>query len=311
MIIYSEFLFIENFITGGLLLLLTAMMFGEKPPKRRILLAAILCGAAGFTVFVAAAGFSALFLHMGIAAAVTAVTFGIGTPKALAAKTVVFLALSLLSGGAVMAIMLWQEAPALSGAGVFYIQPLTYLRLICFGTIAFGFAYHAVRITKNLRIRSELCGTAYVTVDEERFEFSAMIDTGNYLKEPISGRPVVLIGKSAAKKLQTCIRQDRYILIPFSGAGVKNGILEGIRSDSISFGGSDAVNAVLAFYDGDFEESDLILGRDFLDRGIEDERILYADKGKRQGNGRSGKRFAHRKFAEGKSVDTSTGDEAV
>lgn len=271
MIVYGEFLFLENFITGAFLLILTGLLLGEKLYKRRIFIASLICGAAGFTLFVAAMGIAALALRIGIAAAVVALAFGIGSPKLLTAKTVLFLALSLLSGGTVMALMLWQQIPSLSGVGAFYIQPLTYLRLSCFGVLAFGFSYSAVRIIKSLRIRSELCGTAYVNIGGEQLEFSAMIDSGNYLKDPLCGRPVVLIGKKAAEKLREFAQEERYIAIPFSGAGVKNGILDGIRSEGVSFGGGAPKSAVLAFYDGDFEDSDLILGRDFLDRGIGDE----------------------------------------
>ena len=110
-----------------------------------------------------------------------------------------------------------------------------------------------------------------------------MIDTGNYLKEPVSGKPVVLIAKGAAKNLgdfgspgspkspENTKSRERYRLIPFHSVGNRNGMLEGIRTDCIYFRGNQIKNAVIAFYDGNFEESDIILGRDFLDRGLSDE----------------------------------------
>lgn len=281
MIIYGEFLFLENFITGLLLLILTAVLMSKGVSKLRIFVGAILCGAASFEIFLAAAGPAAIAFR--ILAAVLIVYIGLGAEniKALLRETLLFLALTLISGGAVMALMLWQQVPSLSGTGVFYIPPVTYLRLLCFGIIAFGFSYKVVCIIKDLRLKNLLCGTAEVRIGGETLSFSAMIDSGNYLKEPISGRPVVLIGSKAAQKLKGFIGDERYVIIPFSGAGVRKGILEGIRSDCVNFRGNEVKSVVLAFYDGEFEDSEMILGRDFLDRGISDsESDLGVKRGK-------------------------------
>lgn len=281
MIIYGEFLFLENFITGLLLLILTAVLTSKGVSKLRIFVGAILCGAASFEIFLAAVGPAAIAFRAAAALLIVYIGLGAESIKALLCETLLFLALTLISGGAVMALMLWQQVPSLSGTGVFYIPPVTYLRLLCFGIIAFGFSYKVVCIIKDLRLKNLLCGTAEVSIGGETLSFSAMIDSGNYLKEPISGRPVVLIGTKAAQKLKMFIGDERYVIIPFSGAGVRKGILEGIRSDCVNFRGNEVKSVVLAFYDGEFEDSEMILGRDFLDRGISDsESDLGVKRGK-------------------------------
>lgn len=268
MIIYGEFLFLENFITGALLLALTAFLFGKKIRKLRLVVGAVICGAAGFTIFAPISGIAAIIMRTGIAAAAVYIGIGAGCLDKFIKTAGMFLALTLLSGGGVMALMLRNGIPSLSGSGAFYIPPITYINLICFGIITFTFTYWIVTIIKKLKLKNTLCGTAEVKIGDERIEFSAMIDTGNYLKEPMSGRPVILIGERAAVKIKTHIGDERYVIIPFSSAGTRNGILEGIRSDSIYFRGNEIRNAVIAFYDGEFEDSEIILGRDFLDRGI-------------------------------------------
>lgn len=282
MIIYGEFLFLENFITGLLLLILTAVLTSKGVSKLRIFVGAILCGAASFEIFLAAVGPAAIAFRAAAVLLIVYIGLGAENIKALLRETLLFLALTLISGGAVMALMLWQQVPSLSGTGVFYIPPVTYLRLLCFGIIAFGFSYKVVCIIKDLRLKNLLCGTAEVSIGGETLSFSAMIDSGNYLKEPISGRSVVLIGTKAAEKLKGFIGDERYVIIPFSSAGVRKGILEGIRSDCVNFRGNEVKSVVLAFYDGEFEDSEMILGRDFLDRGISDsESDLGVKKGKR------------------------------
>ncbi len=272
MIVYGEFLFLENLITGALLLVLTSVLLGEKIRKHRVLLGATVCGAAGFTVFVATGAY-AVPLRIGIATLAVYIGTGAAGFKRLVQKTALFFALTVLSGGTVMALMLWQQIPSLSGAGVFYIPPLTYVRLICFGCLAFGFSYWTVRILRGLRLKAKLCGTARVSICGESLEFSAMVDTGNYLREPFSGKPVALLGKKCGCSLKSYMSDERYTVIPFSSVGTEKGILEGIRCDCMSFGGNEVKNVVLAFYDGDFEESEIVLGRDFFDGGISDEEL--------------------------------------
>lgn len=284
MIVYGEFLFIENFITGLLLLLLTTVLMSKSFSKLRIVLGAILCGAASFEILLAAAGPAAIVFRIGTAVLIVYIGMGAESIKTLLRETALFLALTLLSGGAVMALMLWQQVPSLSGSGVFYIPPLTYIRLLCFGIIAFAFSYKVVCIVKELRLKNLLCGTAEVSIGGETLSFSAMIDSGNYLKEPISGRPVVLISGKAAQKMKGFIGDERYVIIPFSGAGVRKGILEGIRSDCVNFRGNEVKSVVLAFYDGEFEDSEMILGRDFLDRGISDSESDLGFKRRKSGS---------------------------
>lgn len=275
MIIYGEYLFAENFITGALLLLLTAWAFGTQISKLRIVCGALLCGAAGFLIFLPLSGLAAVLLRLAICAGVCAIGFGAKSLRSLLRQAGLFLAMTFLSGGGAMALLLWQQVPAVSGSGALYMAPLTYMKLLCFGLLAFGFSYWTVRLVHSARLRRTLCGTLHVKMEEESLSFTAMIDSGNYLKEPISGKPVVLIGKQAAERLPVMQERadERYVVIPFSGPGAKNGILEGIRSDNISFEGKEVKGAVIAFYEGNFADSDVLLGRDFLDRGLSDERI--------------------------------------
>ena len=275
MTIYGEYLFAENFITGAFLLLLTAWAFGTRISKPRIVCAAALCGVAGFLIFLPLSGLAALLLRLVICLAVCALGFGAKNLRSLLRQAGLFLAMTFLSGGGAMALLLWRQTPAVSGSGALYMPPLTYIKLLCFGLLAFAFSYWVVGFARSARLRRTLCGTIHVKMAEESLSFSAMIDSGNYLKEPISGKPVVLIGKRAAERLPVMQESvdERYVVIPFSGPGAKKGILEGIRSDNISFEGKEVKGAVLAFYEGNFADSDVLLGRDFLDRELSDERI--------------------------------------
>ena len=66
MVIYGEYLFLENLISGVLLLLLTGKLLGERIRKGRLLCAALLCGVSGFLLLVPPIGVAAPGLQLSL-----------------------------------------------------------------------------------------------------------------------------------------------------------------------------------------------------------------------------------------------------
>lgn len=64
----------------------------------------------------------------------------------------------------------------------------------------------------------------------------AIIDTGNHLYEPLTGRPVCLV---EYEKLKACIKpgvyKNRTWAIPYHTIGKKDGILWGVTADKMIF----------------------------------------------------------------------------
>lgn len=83
----------------------------------------------------------------------------------------------------------------------------------------------------------------------------AMVDTGNSLKDPFSGKPVIVAEIGAVEKIipyEVCdyIKQNtaeyiqgewgkRLRLVPYKAVGTENGILAGFRADVVRIGGDD------------------------------------------------------------------------
>ena len=265
MVIYGEYLFAENFLTGIILLLLTAHIAGGKIKKLRLLAAGVVCGMAGFTIFLAVSGVKAIIIRMIIAFAVSGIFFG---REGLLKKTIILLSLTFLSGGAAMAFLLWQQIPAVSGNGALYVHPLTYGSLLLWGSIAFMLTWVFVKIIKGRRMTDIISGRACLYINGCCREFEALVDSGNSLKEPFTGRPVSLIGKSAAEELETVIPAERFVLIPYHAVGTEKGLLRGFRADEMVFCGKVYKEAVIGFYTGNFDEFDMLLSREVLNEDI-------------------------------------------
>lgn len=60
---------------------------------------------------------------------------------------------------------------------------------------------------------------------QQKAMITALVDTGNHLREPISGAPVALISTGAARQISVLFLKERYHVIPYQSVG-KKGILE-------------------------------------------------------------------------------------
>lgn len=115
---------------------------------------------------------SGIAIRILMALLIPCLAFGAENLRILIKKGVIFLALTLLSGGAVMAFLLWQQIPAISGNGSIYIEAATYLQLLCWGVIAFGLVWWFVRLVRLLRLSRWTEGELQVQMQQDgRFIF--------------------------------------------------------------------------------------------------------------------------------------------
>ena len=130
------------------------------------------------------------------------------------------------------------------------------------GLIGFFIIIISFKSMKNKLVKKDMLCSISVIFNEIKVDIKAIIDTGNFLKEPITGKPVVIVEKDVLKNvisadilenLQEIINGNKKIeneyvskikLIPFSALGTENGLLLGIKPDgfNISYQGKIAQN---------------------------------------------------------------------
>lgn len=134
--------------------------------------------------------------------------------------------------------------------------------------------------------------------------WNGLLDTGNLLKEPITGTPVVVVEKKSLEeiipieilnnvdkivgggyeKIIENIKLEKFVsrfrMIPFSSIGKQNGLLLGIKVDNVNIILEDRTevikNAIVGIYDKSFTKNGLysaIFGLDLLEGGNLDECI--------------------------------------
>lgn len=233
--VYLDVLMLLNFLVDLLLMVGTNRLSGHSPGCRRALPAAVLGGIYGGLCLLPGFAFlGGLLWRLVFLGLMSVISFGTDLRRGF-----LFVLLSMALGG--MASLL--------NRGGFWALVLSAGAIA--GLCLVGFRGKVG--TQRFVPVTISCGgkTAFVT---------ALVDTGNTLRDPISGKPVLVVDETVAGKLSTLTHAQLrdpiatlsqcpdpgYRLIPFSAVGSPGGMLLGLRPDSLHVDGREA-EYIIAF----------------------------------------------------------------
>lgn len=255
MVIYGEYLFVENFITGGMILHLTGTLSGAKAGKARIILGSALCGIYGFILFVPLEMWLSLAAKLGFSLAVILFVFGPMERRYFGRLVLLFYFISFAMGGITIGLMYFFEVTGISVNGTVYMGGAGYAMIACFIAGAYILLALIVSWMRSFFSESRTVRRVVVGLGGRTAELLGLLDTGNFLQNPATGKPVILLSAEAVYRLfppeiaETIRREKeprkallalsdtglagRLSLIPYCGVGVERGLLLGIRADFI------------------------------------------------------------------------------
>ena len=257
-VIYVDTLFLLNALVDYLLLLASARLAGEPLARLRFLLGAVLGGAYAVAIFLPGLAFLARPLCR-LASAVLIVLAAFWRSRRLLRQVVIFFALSCAFGGGVLAIgLLGGRGLTLSG-GVLYSEMDLKIVLLsaagCYGVLTLVFQ----RVGRHTGPSGEL-KPVRLTLGERHVDMTALVDTGNTLTDPVTGRPVLVAEAEGVEKLlppgvrpEAAELRDpagvlerledpwrrRFCLLPYRCVGVDRGLLLCLRLDRVQVGEED------------------------------------------------------------------------
>lgn len=257
-VIYVDTLFLLNALVDYLLLLASARLAGEPLARLRFLLGAVLGGAYAVAIFLPGLAFLARPLCR-LASAVLIVLAAFWRSRRLLRQVVIFFALSSAFGGGVLAIgLLGGRGLTLSG-GVLYSEMDLKIVLLsaagCYGVLTLVFQ----RVGRHTGPSGEL-KPVRLTLGERHVDMTALVDTGNTLTDPVTGRPVLVAEAEGVETLlppgvrpEAAELRDpagvlerledpwrrRFCLLPYRCVGVDRGLLLCLRLDRVQVGEED------------------------------------------------------------------------
>lgn len=256
-VIYVDTLFLLNAIVDYLLLLAAARLAGEPLRRLRFALGAVLGGFYAVAIFLPGLSFLSHPLCRA-ASALLMMVAAYGGSRRLLRQGILFVALTCAFGGGVVAIGLMGGTGLSLGGGVFYssmdLKMVLLSAAVCYLVITLVFQ----RLGRHTAAGGELA-RAVLRLGERRVELTALVDTGNTLTDPVSGRGVMVAEGDAARdlfphdrrptaedlrdpagaleRLGTGRWRGRFRLLPYRSVGVERGLLLAVRADSLEVDG--------------------------------------------------------------------------
>lgn len=111
-----------------------------------------------------------------------------------------------------------------------------------------------------------------ITEQGESIEVTALLDTGNCLKEPFSKKPVSIINKEMFEEIWKLRKPEKCKVIPFYSVGKEHGMLHGMEVESVAIDDGEQYitiqRPIVAVYEGLLSQNNryqMILHRELLE----------------------------------------------
>ncbi len=257
MTIYIDVVLIENLIMNSIILLATGLILKEKIKIIKVLLASLLGASYSLVSYMSILEiYSSMFLKIILSIVIVYIAFNPQTIKKMWKNLLIFYLTSFVFGGAAFALIYIVKPQEILMKNGLFLGTYPFKTIILGAIIAFIIIMAAFTVVKSKITKKDMFYEIEIWLNGKKIETTAMIDTGNLLKEPITNTPVIVvehtllydcIPKQILNHLEELLGGDfdnipknikeEYIaklkFIPFSSLGKQNGMLLGIRAEGI------------------------------------------------------------------------------
>ncbi|MDR1160186.1 MAG: sigma-E processing peptidase SpoIIGA [Syntrophomonadaceae bacterium] len=246
--VYADLTFLVNFVLDLLILWVSARLCAIKLRPKRLIISSLLGGIYGTGIIISP---EAWYYSFGVKVLMSAFLVYIGLKplsiKQLVSGMIYFYLLCFVTAGAVWGLALANEGQTINN--IWYLLLAGIILLILLGLGANSYVERKV-LPHRLNYKVRLIFSESSSCDGIGF-----LDTGNGLRDPLNGKPVVIaeydflkkcippdlqeiIEKSGCEEgilevVEDCSWKNRLRIIPYSSVGKEAGIMLGIRADRI------------------------------------------------------------------------------
>lgn len=277
--IYIDVLLLENLVINYLILSVTAKFSRLKVSSLRLFAGAIV-GALYVIFIILQPGkniYYTTFAKILLSVFIIAITFSPRKVLPFIKTLVIFYISTFIFAGAALAFLFFNQQGGFVKNGIVYVFGQSKWSLVFFSVVTVGIIIKIFMEVIQSRITKErLLIPVKIAFDNRMIDLSALLDTGNSLRDPLSNIPVMVVEFKALKSIlpieiqrifENSLEDDlnsvtqtistskwfsRFRLIPFSSLGKENGMLIGFRPDFIEVGEEeekrDIKNVIIGIY---------------------------------------------------------------
>lgn len=278
MTLYLDVIFLENLFMNSIILLATGIILKEPTYILRNVLASAIGSIYAIIIYVTKIEiYSNIFLKIILSIIIIYIAFKPGSFKSLMKHLIIFYLTSFTFGGVAIALLyfvspqdiLYQDGVLI---GLYPIKIILIGGILGFFIITISFKNIKGKLGKN-----DMFCFIKIYEKDKALIIKGIIDTGNFLKDPITKIPVIVIEKQKlfeifpnrmlaniedvikGKDVQLGEYSSKIRLIPFNSLGKENGMLLGIKCDNIEIEYQDVTkkidNVIIGIYNGVLSKS--------------------------------------------------------
>ena len=257
MTIYIDVVFLENLVMNSIILIASGIILKKKLKWIRILLASSLGAIYTIIGYISVLQiYSNLVLKVILSILIIYIAFNPQTVKQLWKDVLIFYLTSFVFGGVAFALIYVVKPQDILMKNGLFLGTYPLKTVLLAAMVAFIIIIAAFAIVKTKFSKKDMFCDVEVELNNKKIKTRAMIDTGNLLKEPITNTPVIVlehtllyecVPKEILDNLESILGgelvkipeeiRNEYIsrlkLIPFASLGKQNGMLVGIKADSL------------------------------------------------------------------------------
>lgn len=274
--IYLDIIFFENLIMNSIILYAASIILKLKPKFFRILISSAIGSVYSIILYITEMKiYSSIISKIILSIIMTYVAFNPQNVKKMWKQILIFYLTSFVFGGVALYLIYFLKPQDILVKNGMYVGEYALKVIMLGGIVAFVVIKISLKIIKTKINPKDMYCKIKVKLDDKEIETTAMIDTGNLVKEPITNTPVIIVEssllyeilpKEILNNLEEVLSgdlsdipeevQEKYIskmrCIPFKSLGKENGMLLGIKSDEIEVMKEDEnkviKNAIIGIY---------------------------------------------------------------
>ena len=277
MTIYLDIIFLENLCMNYIILYATALITKTKPKIFRIAMGATIGAIYAVVVVLNVLEiYSSIIFKIIVSVVLVYVSLKPNGIKQLIKHLLIFYLTSFTFGGVSLALLYFIKPENIVMKNGVYIGIYPIKIAIMGGILGFILITLAFSIIKKKINKKSIYCTIIISINNKTTQAKAILDTGNFLKEPITGSPVVIVEKNSLtsilpihlldnikliidgkKELDNDLNEilPKLRVIPFNSLGKQNGMLLGIKADFLIIKTQEEEkskinNVIIGIYDG-------------------------------------------------------------
>lgn len=279
MTIYIDVVLIENLIMNYIILLATGGILKNRIKHIKLIIASLIGAIYSILTYVITVQiYSNFVLKILLSIIIIYVAYNPQNVKNMGKALLAFYLTSFVFGGAAFALIYFVKPQEILMRNGLFLGTYPLKNVVLAGIIGFAIITATFKIVKSKITKKDIYKDVNIKINGKSINIKTMIDTGNMLKDPITGSPVIVVEKSilyellprelldnidkilkgSLDKISDEIK-DEYIkkikFIPFSSLGKQNGMLIGLKPTSVEIIEEQEVTKIKDIIIGIYENS--------------------------------------------------------